>query len=295
MRKVHGRSVSETLLYPPQLSLFVVFDKKAGMIRVTDSAVGEIELHSSSDLAGSLSGHDSSGRLTASPSVHSVNSTRHKPRSSFDSHTRIKDIKGPWLLPVFIELPSSESLSSTHALALPTTSAYVLTRGRQTQIVSAPLPSNLSARPPMHASTWNATPHHVSPRVGWSTPEDGSRPFLQLVAFCDEGLESQETSLANFGGGAKGKGRAEDIICADADVGGLTTYLVSGGHWHQSSADLGRHTSVMSSYSFDTIDTEQANIRRRVEQGIYGCVCKGPDDWRVFWVGSGKDAGPGEG
>ena len=30
--------------YGPQLSLFVVFDKKAGWIRIADSAVGEIEL-----------------------------------------------------------------------------------------------------------------------------------------------------------------------------------------------------------------------------------------------------------
>ena len=38
----------ESYRYPTQLSLFVIFEKKAGLIRIADSAVGEVELYEES-------------------------------------------------------------------------------------------------------------------------------------------------------------------------------------------------------------------------------------------------------
>ncbi|KXN89492.1 hypothetical protein AN958_05654 [Leucoagaricus sp. SymC.cos] len=250
--------------YGPQLSLFVVFDKKAGWIRIADSAVGEMELP------------DDSSRL------------------SFEHTSPPK-----WVLPVRCELPvPGPSTSVSGAMPVETTRKVIfLTRGRKTHILPSPLPTNYATYPSLAIITWKSPPRHVTPRV--CEPDDSDEaqdlpPFLQLVAFGEDGIEVQEMSL-NFISRGKGKGKAtfEEVVRAEDDVIGECGFLATGGHWDQISRliDPSRMTrtnstsSDMSSASFDSVGTSVIVSQLKRQEGIYGWWKKGVGDFRVFWVG----------
>jgi hypothetical protein len=112
------------------------------------------------------------------------------------------------------------------------------------------------------------------------------RPFLQLIAF-GEDIEIQEMSLSFL---RKGKGREEEPVLSQAEIGGTTGFLCGGGNWDQSMSphSIFRSLSISSAASatsFDSLDSEDIATKMRMEEGIYGWCQKGNEDWRVFWVG----------
>jgi hypothetical protein len=260
---------STTLKYSSQLSLFVIFDKKAGVIRVADSAVSEVELANESLLSSDFS------------------HTRELSSSARGHRSRISDVyglnKGQWVLPSRMELPAVTSVGQSPSLSR---AIYFLTRGKQTHILPSPLPAIISNTPSLLNLTWESQPSSVTPRLCYP-PGDGARPFLQLVALGENGVEVQELSLSFLSRG-KGKGRVETPVRASLDISaGL---LCTGGHWHQSGypPQMTRSLSVASDSSgtsFGSLDTDEVLSKLQIEQGIYGWCQKDLQDWRVFWVG----------
>jgi hypothetical protein len=162
--------------------------------------------------------------------------------------------------------------------------------------VPCPLPAAVNARPPLHSFSWAMPPTHVTPRINHTSYELGAAPFLQLVAFGEDGVEVQELPLSGlvYPGGGKGKSRAEEPVYAAGDVGGEAGFLCTGGHWQRApNPNLGRTFSVASDRSgtsFDSLSSEQADAKLSMEQGVYGWVRKGLEDYRVFWLGgTGKE------
>lgn len=234
--------------------------------------------------------------LSPTASVSGSSGFGRRSRSSFDGGLFGRESKGPWLVPVKLELPSP--FASTHPSVLSTKSVYVLTRGKQTHVVPTPLPSPLAAHAPLRTFTWRTAPAHVTARVCHVSVEDGCVPHLQLVALGPDGAEVQELPVSAVLAAGKGKVRAEEPLYAEADVGGDAGFLALGGHWHRANANadpgmLTRAPSVMSYTTFDSFDSlegEEWEAKMRLEQGLYGWVRKGAEDWRVFWLGgTGKD------
>lgn len=277
----HYRSVSSataSIRYSNQLSLFVVFEKKAGIIRISDASVGEVELSDDGPPSSLYSG----ASLTPSASISSSTSRRN--RSSWDGFGFIKE-KPTWLLPTLVELSS-----------LPSTSVYLITRSRRTHIIPAPLPVDLPSTSSFRILTWASAPRHVEARVcrPYAHEQEDHPPFLQLIAFGEDGIEVQEINLNQLSvRRSKGKVVASTPIHAVSDIlGGETAPLYLGGHWHRpvhpDQTELCRTDSVMSymsASSCDSNDTEELATKFMSDRGIYGWVRKGHSDWRVFWVG----------
>jgi hypothetical protein len=258
---------SPTLKHNTHLSLFVIFDKKAGIIRIADSAVGEVELANNGTLHPDFP------------------HTRELSASANSRRSRMSDVyslsKGQWVLPTQMDLPA---VASGRQSSLPRT-VYFLTRGKQTHILPSPLPATIANTPPLLILTWESQPSSVAPRICHPL-EDGAPPFLQLVAHGEDGVEAQEVSLSFLNRG-KDKGRAEVPVRASLDIS--AGFLCTGGHWHRAGfPHLARSNSVASNVSgtsFDSLDTDELMSRLQIEQGIYGWCQKDLRDWRIFWVG----------
>ncbi|THH11481.1 hypothetical protein EW145_g628 [Phellinidium pouzarii] len=241
------RSASPIPDYGAQLSLFVVFDKKAGLIRLSDSAVGEVELS------------DDSLKDLYSPLVNS-------PRKSL-----MREHKGYWLPPTYEELPI-ESSGQTSTLPV-----YLLTRGKQTHVLASPLPASLSNCPPLSVLMWQHLPNQVCHRVCSPLAEPD---FLQVIGFGEFGVEVQEIPLSSFSKG-KGKSRSLEPIRAKLDIGGDVGFLCKSGQWHKPHRFLSRDDSFMSYNTTSTVRPET----RDVENGFYGWLRRDVEDWRLFWIG----------
>ncbi|THH16413.1 hypothetical protein EW146_g4220 [Bondarzewia mesenterica] len=270
-RHRHTSMVMKNTVYGNHLSLFVLFEKKAGLIRIADSAVGEVELADEGYFS----------RDTLSPITASGSLSNRRSRASYDGFGFTKESKGHWILPAKCDLPVS-----VHRYDV-SQSVYVLTRGKQTHILPCPLPANIQACPPLKILTWQSRPTHVAPKVVHPNSRD-QQPVLQLVAFGEDGLEVQETSLS-FVDDVKQKGREEEPVRCQTDFGGDTGFLCSGGHWHRPyDAPLSRSYSTRSGVSmssFNSMDTDEIIARMQAEEGIYGWQRQGLEDWRIFWVG----------
>lgn len=237
-------------VYPHQLNLFVIFERKAGLIRIADSAVGEVELCDDSQL------------LAAS------NSNARRSRASWDGRGFTRESKALWVPPVKVDLPGPSALSQ---------SMYILTRGKQSHILPYPLPPAIPLIPPYRVLTWSFAPTHISYRVCSSSRD--APPYLQVVAFGEDGVDVHEFPVSSISE-RKGKSRAEEIIHVQVDVGGPTGLLGSGGLWHQPYYKLSRTDSLTS--------WDSPSERLPPEEGIYGWVQKGVEDWRLFWVGGSE-------
>jgi hypothetical protein len=282
IQPVHPRQPSDTTfnstLYPPQLCIFTIFEKKAGIIRIADSAVGELELFSGNDkdssgLPASYSSKDSMNRLAPNSSTSfSSNLSSHRRSHSAGSGRREK---AGWLHPIRVNVPPPAS-SADYTLPTPgspgSIPVYLLTRGKTTHVLPCPLPANISAKPPLRVITWETSPTHVAIRVCHLPYEYGARPFLQAIAFSEDGLEVQELSRETVLGydHGKGKGRAMDPIRADADIGGEVGFLCAGGHWQRpQNPRLARAFSVTSDASgtsFESLDSAEADAKLMMEQ-----------------------------
>ena len=269
-----GASSAIPLSYGTHLSLFVVFDKKAGLIRLADSAVGEVEL-------GEDGGPQPPGLLYSRDTISSTMSSasiRQRSRLSFD----IRESAAKWIVPIRCELPVPGQPGLTQPV-------YILTRGKRTHVVPCPLPTQTSASPPLHAVFWKSHPKFVSPRVILSA-NDHQQPLLQLVAFGENGMEVQEMGVSFMS--IKGKGRAfpDELVRAEEDLGGDVGFLSLGGNWDRLEQVLswqqGPMPSAASVFSADSeMDSTDVLERLKTEEGIYGWCRKGLQDWRIFWVG----------
>ncbi|KAI9467238.1 hypothetical protein BJY52DRAFT_56697 [Lactarius psammicola] len=284
----------------PQLSLFIVFEKKVGLIRIINSAVGEVTLFEDANAH--------SSRDSLSPSQSGLSARRS--RTSLDGFGLAKDHRGSWTLPAKLDLPAGGSTNTTpdmvdpwdapSAAALedaPPQSVYLLTRGKQTFVLPCPLPANLQVTAPLLTFSWRSHPTFVAPRVieveyggdgGGPSPWAATvvpvvpRRMLQLTAFGEDGLEVQETPLSFS---VKEKARLEDPVVSEVVIG-ETGFLCGGGHWHRPyDSPLGRSDSVRSGVSFDSIATEEVISRLESDKGIYGWQRRGLEDWRIFWIG----------
>ncbi|KAG5654229.1 hypothetical protein H0H81_005916 [Sphagnurus paluster] len=269
-------SSTATLNYGTHLSLFIVFDKKAGWIRIADSAVGELELH------GASTHHPH--RASDSPSTSSLL----RSRMSFEV-TQPK-----WIIPVRCIVPTPNKPNTTREV-------YLITRGKHTHVMPCPLPVGLASYPPLYALSWRTAPRSVSARVSHPSEDAGySPPFLQIIGLGENGIEVHEVPLSALWKG-KGKGKSkqhaevptEEPVWAEEDLGGETGFLCVGGHWDQSHHLFHRRqlnrsysaSSNMSATSFTSMESEDILEKMKKEEGVYAWCRKGHEDWRVFWIG----------
>ncbi len=308
-------STFATTVLNPQLSLFVVFEKKVGLIRIVNSAVGEVAFfeettsHTSRDsLAHSPYSPSSSSSLTAGnlPSL-----SGRRSRTSLDGFGLAKDSnRGAWTLPAKLDLPDPGSTPTTmtpvdvwNAAETQPRSIYLVTRGKQSFALRCPLPANMHAAVPLLTFQWRSPPSFVAPRVidveyGGSISDSASPitlavpqrcRMLQLTAFGEDGLEIQEMLLSSLFGKERSHAVEECVPLVSSEVVlGETGFLCRGGHWNRpydSPIDLSRSYSVRSGVSLNTMATEEVVSRLELNQGTYGWQRRGMEDWRVFWIG----------
>lgn len=161
----------------PQLSLFVVFEKKVGLIRIVNSAVGEVAFLEETT---TLTARDS---LSYSPSLSSSSTmtpgglaslSGRRSRTSLDGFGLAKDnYRGAWALPTKLDLPLDPNPTPTTATTVVDVwdtepqprSIYLVTRGKQSFALRCPLPANMHATVPLLTFHWRSPPSFVVPRV----------------------------------------------------------------------------------------------------------------------------------
>lgn len=268
---IRPRSVSSSKAVP-QLSLFVTFEKKAGLIRIGDAAVSELELWDDAGADGAHSGHGSFRRSLV----------------AFDALGFGREGRGsaPWLPLCSVSVPSNRAASASPLME----TVYLLSRGKATHVLPSPLPVPLSARPPLYILRWMMRPTHVYARVCKPSPSTGQRPFLQATAFGEDGVEVQEINLDVLlsGSDVKGKGKAtaHGTLRAQVDVGGPAGFLCVGGNWDD---PLGFGYNLNRSDSVSSVDSTEVRAQRTSQQGMYAWSSKGWEDFRVFWLGGDVD------
>lgn len=276
IKGVANTASSIPLSYGTHLSLFVVFDKKAGLIRLADSAVGEVEL-------GEDGGPQPSSGLfprDTFASTVSAASIRQRAHLSFD----IRESVAKWILPVRCDLP----VPGKPGVMKP---VHILSKGKRTHIVPCPLPPRLSSTSPLHAVFWKSHPKHVSARVIYShgDPVD-EPPLLQLVAFGESGIEIQEVGISFMSNNGKGRAFPDEQMRGEEDIGDAG-FLTMGGNWDRIDQTYGFQMmpSASSVFSVESMDSTDLRGRMKREEGIYGWCRKGMEDWRVFWVGGDQE------
>ncbi|CAK5263149.1 unnamed protein product [Mycena citricolor] len=247
---------SQTTSYSTQLSIFVVFEKKAGWIRLADSAVGEMELFDHGFSAGASLAHNRTLSVAGSGTPR-----RHASAIADGSAGTAR-----WIPPTRCELPNGRSV-------------YLLTRGSVTHVAPSPLSSHTTGTVPLGTVPWRTAPSWVVGRV--SPSEEG---LLQLTALGEGSIEVVELPIASLltTKGSKGKGK-DMTLRVEEDAGGETGFLCAGGYWDQSE-EPGLHRTY-STASYSSTDSEEVALRYRRQVGFYGWCRKGLSDWRVFWLG----------
>jgi len=242
-------------------------------IRLADSAVGEVELADDDGTPLHMS------HLLSRLSTASTATLRTRARLSFD----IRESIAKWLVPVRCELPVPGRIDTTQPV-------YILTRGKRSQIIQCPFATRSPPTPPLHALFWKSHPKYVSARVIHAKNDPiNEPPLLQLVAFNDNGIEVQETTLTFLRNKGKGRAMPDDLIRAEEDLGGEAGFLAVGGNWDQLD-NLYRSQTPVSTQSVESMDTIDLFERMKRDKGVYGWCRKGFEDWRVFWVGGDQSA-----
>lgn len=279
-------SASTNFNYGTHLSLFVIFDKKAGWIRLADSAVGEFFLSEDDGPPPTLQPRDTFSSTLSQSTIRS--------RSRLSSE--IRETGAKWVPPVRCELPLPGYPGGTREV-------YCLSRGKRTHILPCPLPVRSQSQPPLHVVYWKTAPKYVAPRVCLPpltsmvsplSPNNCKPPLFQLIAFGENGIEIQELSLSFLDTTSKGKAKATsvEVSWAEEDLGGDTGFLAPGGNWDLTERLYGQGLergysamSASSGYSFASAETEDIAEGLKAQAGVYGWCRKGFADWRVFWVG----------
>lgn len=269
---INTASSSTPLRYGTHLSLFVVFDKRACLIRLSDSAVEEVDLPED----GSIN--------PSAPGLASTTSLRQRARLS----SEIREMASRWIMPIRCELPIA-GFPPEQGITEP---VYILTKGRRTCVLPCPLPTKSSpSYIPLYDVFWKTHPRHVSTRV--LIPEgdvQADSAVLQFIAFNENGIEIHETGVGFM---RKGKGHAvpEDVVHAEEDMG-ETGFLSMGGNWDRidqpyglNAQGLSLFSAVSSTSSIDSTDSSDIVAHLSREAGVYGWYRKDPEDWRIFWLG----------
>jgi hypothetical protein len=244
-------SSSAITVLNPQLSLFVVFEKKVGLIRIVNSAVGEVAFFEDPTLTArdslsyasfSRSQSIMSSSTTSPGSLASLSSRRS--RTSLDGFGLAKDNnRGAWTLPAKLDLPDPNSTPTTATMVdgwetgPQPRSIYIVTRGKQSFALRCPLPANMYATVPLLTFHWRTPPSFVMPRVvdieyggnGGGAGDEGrsiisdyassvtlAMPqrcrMLQLTAFNEDGLEIQEIILSSLFGNEGSRSAVEEGV-----------------------------------------------------------------------------------
>jgi hypothetical protein len=259
-----------TTVLNPQLSLFVVFEKKVGIIRIVNSAVGEVAFYEEPT---TLTARDSfSSSPSSPPSASSSTLTPgglaslpgRRSRTSLDGFGLAKDNnRGAWTLPAKLDLPDPDPNSTPTIATLvegwdaesQPRSIYLVTRGKQSFALRCPLPANMHATVPLLTFHWRTPPSFVMPRVvdieygGSASAVDDGRSIseysqltlvvpqrcrmLQLTAFNEDGLEIQEIILSSLFRKERSRAVVEEgvPVVSSEVVLGETGFLTRGGHW----------------------------------------------------------------
>lgn len=276
---ISSASSSIPLRFGIHLSLFVVFDKRAGAIRLADSSVEEVEL--ADDGYFPTSSGSGSGLLHSTSTFSSSTPSLRRQRARLSSE--IRESASKWISPVRCEVPLA-GFSIGQGITEP---VHILTRGNRTHVVPCPLPIKNSLCPPLYAVYWKTHPKYVSARVIVAESDlQAESAILQLVSFSDNGIEVHETGLGFM---RKGKGRAvpEGVVHAEEDLG-ETGFLGCGGNWDRMDQVFnlnGQGTSINSAMSIDSMDSADIVMSLKRAEGIYGWYRKDSEDWRIFWVG----------
>ncbi|KIO12479.1 hypothetical protein M404DRAFT_678478 [Pisolithus tinctorius Marx 270] len=268
-----------TFTYSAHMAIFVIFDKKASIIRIADAAVTEVEMFDGS-CNNPAGGKD---QLSIGSSI----ATR-RSRASID-FMALREGKGTWILPSLIDIPPA------HAPSGAPHSIYILSRGKQTHVISGPLPKTIQTTPPLCSITWNSPPSSITCRLCLPSPrrpiKSAETPsFLQLLGLGEHGIEVHEIPLAALSS-RKGKDKEGTSIEAThvQSFIGETGFLATGGHWHQSDSVVAPHLertdSATSTSSYGSVESEEMLLRLRGAAGLYCSLRKDVEDWRVFWVG----------
>lgn len=289
----HSRVASADALYnsrPPvniayeaQTAIFVVFEKRAGIIRIADSAVTEVDMFENGGSVNNLSpvyGSGTSVTLNAGGSL-----PNRRSRGSVDLAAG-REHKGAWVLPSKADIPT---MHIPH-IGTSCSSVFVLTRGKITHIVADPLPASIHTTPPLYTITWDFPPSSVTARMHFPAPgssQELPEPSLQLIGMGNEGVEAHEVPLSYLSGSYKGKAKALPEPPSAQNPLGEAGFLTVGGHWRRyiGGPQLERMTSVISSNSFGSTVTEELLSRMKAEEGLYGWWRKEWQDWRIFWLG----------
>lgn len=173
-------SSSAAIVLNPQLSLFVVFEKKVGIIRIVNSAVGEVaffEDPTTLTARDSLSSPSSppSSSTTSAPGGLAASLPGRRSRTSLDGFGLARDNnRGAWTLPAKLDLPNPDPNYSPSIETLvdgwdgggsQPKSIYLATRGKQSFALRCPLPANMHATVPLLTFHWRSPPSFVMPRV----------------------------------------------------------------------------------------------------------------------------------
>lgn len=143
-----------TAVLNPQLSLFVVFEKKVGLIRLVNSAVGEITLF---EEPASQSPRDqcppsscsTSTSSSLSPTSGFASLSGRRSRTSLDGFGLARDNRGAWTLPAKLDLPTTITTNGT----TPTAATPVDTWDTATIVATNPSSNATAAATAMAASS----------------------------------------------------------------------------------------------------------------------------------------------
>lgn len=292
--RARRQSIPGDSTYGSQLSLFVIFEKKAGLIRIADSAVSEMELWDDG-------GRPPSPIRAQSPtSIHSIHSSSgfRKSIQVLDFH---RDGRGMWQPMITMDIPYPPSANGEQSVMALSKTFLIISRGSQTHILPSPLRMPLANHQPLRVIRWHTPPSRVSARVSLLA----DRPaMLQLVAFSDKGIEIAETPVtflfqqSDPGSPGKGKGKGKSISAQSEPLNRAqwhtmetTKPLCRGGIWHRLDTSSGRPEIHPSEWANDLASHPAATSKLETGKGIYATVQRGLDDYRVIWLGD--DVSPG--
>ena len=286
--RARRQSVPGDNTYGSQLSLFVIFEKKAGLIRIADSSVSEMELWDDG-------GRPPSPIRAQSPgSIHSMQSSSgfRKSIQALDFH---RDMRGTWQPMITLDIPYPPSANGEQLPMALSKTILILSRGSQTHILPSPLPMPLASHPPLRVIRWHTPPSRISARVSLIADQP---TMLQLVASSDKGIEIAETPVnfifqrAGLGSPGKGKGKGKSISIPSEPLNRAqwhtmeaTKPLCRGGVWHRLDTSSGQPELRRSEWATDMASHPAATSRLETGKGIYATVQRGLDDYRVIWLG----------
>jgi hypothetical protein len=270
--------------YGSQLSMFVIFEKKVGLIRISDSSVSEIELWD--DGGAPLSPTHTSSLPTHLSGSHLSSASI---RRSIQALTR--DVKGQWLPLTKINIPHPPLANNTSNQLPSFKSIILMSRGKQTHLLHSPLPMPLTSNPPLRIIRWHTTPRQVAARL---SSGGGQEIKLQLLAFGDMGVEVVEMGIDKLFrppdvqvSPSKGKEKAkaisipsENVSRAFWDSSDETGYLAHGGFWDQ--LDI---TSGVPEPRQQFHNSEGVGSHIEPGEGVYVWSRKGLEDYKVLWFG----------